>query len=45
MASKSFKSALLMAVDNETGQDIPACHFILTNGIAKYHLSGTTKNF
>lgn len=43
--SENFESIVLIAVDNETGQDIAASLFVLTNGIVQYHLSGTKNQF
>lgn len=43
--SEDFKSEILLAIDNETGQTIAGCQFISTNGIVQYHLSGTKNDF
>ncbi|MFD0988648.1 NeuD/PglB/VioB family sugar acetyltransferase [Mariniflexile jejuense] len=43
--SDDFESEILLAIDNETGQTIAGCQFILTNGIVQYHLSGTKNDF
>ncbi|WP_445957087.1 ATP-grasp domain-containing protein [Yeosuana sp.] len=40
-----FKSEILLAIDNESGETIAGCQFITTNGIVQYHLSGTKNNY
>lgn len=43
--AKTFKSEILLAIDNESGTIIAGCQFITTNGIVQYHLSGTKNNY
>jgi lipid II:glycine glycyltransferase (peptidoglycan interpeptide bridge formation enzyme) len=43
--SKDFKSEVLLAIDNESGQTIGASQYIMTNDIVQYHLSGTKDDF
>lgn len=43
--SEDFKSETLLAIDNESGETIAACQFIITNSIVQYHLSGTKNDF
>lgn len=41
MDANEFKSELLLATDNESGEIIAGSIFIITNNIVQYHLSGT----
>ncbi|WP_299554796.1 ATP-grasp domain-containing protein [Seonamhaeicola sp.] len=45
LSTNDFKSEILLAVDNETGETIGGCLFVFTNSIVQYHLSGVKKAF
>jgi sugar O-acyltransferase (sialic acid O-acetyltransferase NeuD family) len=43
--SDAFKSEILLAIDEESGNIIAGSMFITTNGIVQYHLSGTKNEY
>ncbi|MCF6295267.1 MAG: GNAT family N-acetyltransferase [Flavobacteriaceae bacterium] len=43
--SKDFKTELLFAINNETGENVSAAMMVKTNGIIQYHISGTKTDF
>tara|TARA_R110002050_G_scaffold296426_1_gene456399 strand:- start:46737 stop:48509 length:1773 start_codon:yes stop_codon:yes gene_type:complete len=43
--SKDFKTEILLAIDNESGEIIAGSMFIITNSIVQYHLSGSKNDF
>ncbi|MFH4965327.1 acetyltransferase [Gaetbulibacter sp. M235] len=45
VSSQDFKSEVLLAIDNESGETIAASQFVMTNNIVQYHLSGTKNDF
>lgn len=45
LKSKSFKTIILLAIENTTNKIIAGSIFILTNGIVQYHLSGSKASF
>jgi len=45
LKNDSFKTTVLLAIDNESGKIIAGSMFISTNGIVQYYLSGTKNEF
>ncbi|MFV9551006.1 peptidoglycan bridge formation glycyltransferase FemA/FemB family protein [Algibacter sp. PT7-4] len=43
--SKSFKTIILLAIDNETKEIISGAMFLIKKSIVQYHLSGTKNDF